>query len=201
MTPELRWVSAPAHPERVVLVLHGGRERSDEPVRWRQLAVLRMLPFAWAVARTGRGRVAVVRLRNAVRGWNDGAPLADAQWALSQVRARYPGVPIGLLGHSMGGRTALRLCGEPDVVAVMTAATWLGPEDRLTPHPGLAALLVHGDRDRVTDPLGSEVAAARLRAAGADVEHVVLPGEGHAMLRRFWRWHTLAAEFLVTRSS
>lgn len=194
--PELRWTSEPEQPEAVVLVLHGGRVRSEEAVAWRQLAVLRMAPFASAVARAGDGRLAVARLRLSVRGWNGGRPLVEGRWALERLRERYPGVPIGLLGHSMGGRTALGLSGEPDVAAVVVLATWLDQGDRLRPNAGLPVLLVHGDRDRVTSPQGSEVAAERLRAAGARVEHRVLPGEGHAMLRRAGTWHRLAADFL-----
>ena len=38
-------------PEAVVLVLHGGRERSHDPVESRHLAVRRMLPFAGEIAK------------------------------------------------------------------------------------------------------------------------------------------------------
>ena len=98
-------------PRAVVLVLHGGKSRSRRPVRpWHKGAVLRMVPFAGAVAKAGGGAIAVAMLRYAVRGWNGAArpaPLADTRLALEQIAAKHPGVPIGLLGHSMGGRVAL----------------------------------------------------------------------------------------------
>lgn len=195
--PALRWTSAPATPDAVVLVLHGGRVQGTDPVRWTQPPVLRMLPVAWAVRHAGRGRLAVVRLRYAVRGWNGtGAPLADARWALEQVRARHPGRPIALLGHSMGGRVALHLAADADVVAIVTLAAWLEEGDDVRARPGLRALLLHGDEDEVTDPRGSEVAARELERQGARVLHVVVPGEAHPMLRRPRYWHAVSSRFL-----
>ena len=41
------------------------------------------------------------------------------------VRMAYPGVPIALVGHSMGGRVALHLAGEADVVVVAALAPWI----------------------------------------------------------------------------
>src|ERR1700759_4470304 len=91
-----------ASADAVVLVLHGGRDHSGDPVRPNQLAVLRMLPFGHAIVRAGGGRLAVHRLLYAVRGWNEPtrSPMRDARWALRQLTDRYPGRPIGLVGHS-----------------------------------------------------------------------------------------------------
>jgi alpha-beta hydrolase superfamily lysophospholipase len=116
--PHLSVQTGRRRPEAVVLVLHGGRETSLAPVRARQLAVLRMLPFATRIFRSGSGRVAVARLRNVTRGWNatggqEPAPVRDAEWALGRLTERFPGLPIGLVGHSMGGRTAMRIGGHP----------------------------------------------------------------------------------------
>ena len=36
-------------------------------------------------------------------------PVHDAKWALTQLRDQHRGAPIALLGHSMGGRAALRV--------------------------------------------------------------------------------------------
>ena len=55
----------------VALVLHGGRSTGLTPVRARQLAVVRMLPFVSSLHRAGAGRgLAVARMRYQVRGWN-----------------------------------------------------------------------------------------------------------------------------------
>ena len=93
-----------------MLVLHGGASRGERVmVSPTQLSVLRMIPTARAVARAGRGRLAVYRLLNSYRGWDsEHTPVADTDWAIDQVRERYADAPVGLVGHSLGGRAALR---------------------------------------------------------------------------------------------
>ena len=188
--------------EAVVLVLHGGRELSTDPVRARQLAVLRMVPFARRIARRGGGRVAVARLRYAARGWNatlgSPAPVSDAEWALRQLTQRFAGLPIGLLGHSMGGRTALRVGGHPQVRGIAALAPWLPPREPVAQLAGRRVLLMHGTADRMTAPAGTDAFAGRLEAAGATVSLVSVYGDGHAMLRRAQLWHELAAQFVLS---
>ena len=89
----------------------------------------------------GRDGLAVARLRYRVRGWNgaDAAPVADAHWALDQLTARFPGVPIALVGHSMGGRAALYAAGHPAVRAVVGLAPWIEPGDTERTIDGLRA--------------------------------------------------------------
>jgi len=185
----------------VVLVLHGGRELSRDPVRARQLAVLRMLPIARRIARDGRGQVAVARLRNALRGWNDPddpAPVRDAEWALHRLAERFPGLPIGLVGHSMGGRTALRVAGHPQVRGIVGLAPWLPAGEPVGQLAGSRVLLVHGTLDRVTSPADTAAFADRSETAGAAVSLVSVAGEGHAMLRRAGLWHALTARFVLS---
>lgn len=191
------------HPsEAVVLVLHGGRELSSDPVRARQLAVLRMIPFARRIAHRGAGRVAVARLRYATRGWNAAAgspaPVADAEWALRRLTERFPGLPIGLVGHSMGGRTALRVGGHPQVRGVVGLAPWLPEREPVGQLAGRRVLLMHGTADRMTSPAGTAAFAARIEAAGASVSLVSVYGEGHSMLRRAQLWHEMAAHFVLS---
>jgi dienelactone hydrolase len=184
----------------VVLMLHGGRELSSDPVRARQLAVLRMLPIARRIARAGRGRVAVARLRYAIRGWNgpdDPAPVRDAEWALGRLTERFPGLPIGLVGHSMGGRTALRVGGHPLVCGIVGLAPWLPAGEPVSQLADRRVLLMHGTLDRVTSPAATAAFATRSEAAGASVSLVSVSGEGHAMLRRSQLWHALTAGFVL----
>jgi dienelactone hydrolase len=198
-TPQLVWHTEVDAPRAVVMVLHGGRENSVRPVHPWQAAVWWMLPFAGAVRAAGRGSVAVAVMRYAVRGWNGdhASPLGDTALALEQVAARHPGVPIGLLGHSMGGRVALHLAGDERVGAIAALAPWVDPADEPRWHRGLHLLLMHGTRDRTTSPRRSKAYADALAALGADVTYVPVRGDTHAMVRQARRWHEESAGYLV----
>ncbi len=197
-TADLRWDSTPADPAAVVLVLHGGQERSTLAAGWWQVPVLRMWPIARNLVQVGGGRLAVSRIRYAVRGWNDDAsPLRDTQAALDLIAARYPGVPLVLVGHSMGGRVALHLVSDKRVAAVVGLAPWIERGDSYRPHDGLQLLLVHGLRDRITSPTASRDLVERLQAQGCRASFVGLSGEKHAMLRRRRTWDQLTTGFVA----
>lgn len=166
-------------------------------MHWRSSPLLRTLPFALAVDRAGHGDLAVVRLRNRYFGWNgaDRDPVHDALWALDVIRARLPGAPIVLVGHSMGGRVALTLADQPDVRSVVALAPWIEPEDVPVARPGQSFLLMHGTRDRTTDPRRTRRRAAQLGQLGAAVTLVEI-ADGHAMLWQAGRWHRTVAHFV-----
>ena len=152
-------------------------------MRARQVAVLRMLPFAHRITRDGSGRVAVARLRYAVRGWNatgdqQPAPVRDAEWALRQLTERFPGLPIGLIGHSMGGRTAMRIGGHPQVRGIVGLAPWLSAGEPVDQLAGRRVLLMHGDGDRMTSAAATAAFGSRLEAVGASVSMVAVTGDG-----------------------
>jgi alpha-beta hydrolase superfamily lysophospholipase len=192
--PALDVSGAREHARAVVLLLPGGRATSVAPAR-RGLAQLRMVPFARAIGWSTRGRpVAVWTLRYRLRGWNGGAqdPVHDARWALEQARRSHPGAPILLVGHSMGGRVALRLAGEPGVAGVCALAPWIEAGEP-APRPGATIVIAHGDADRVTDPRASAAYAARIGAS-----FVPVPGETHTLLRRPVFWTRLVTAFVTT---
>src|ERR1700727_562846 len=92
-----------------VLVAHGGTEVSGEPVSPLDPAVLRMIPLALAIRHGLRGSGIVVERPNyRVRGWNGelASPVRDLTEVLDQIRARFGGIPVVLIGHSMGARAA-----------------------------------------------------------------------------------------------
>jgi pimeloyl-ACP methyl ester carboxylesterase len=183
----------------IALVLHGGQEVSRTPVGPRQLAVLRMLPIARRLARqAGPQGVGVWRLRFRYRGWNDAAdPVADVRWAVRRLRDQQAGVPIVLVGHSMGGRAALRAAGEPGVVAVLGLAPWVPGSDPHSQLAGRQVLVIHGARDRMTSPKTSKELVDRIRGQALEATYVSMRFSGHAMLRRAALWNALTTDFVL----
>lgn len=179
----------------VALVLHGGGGRGTEPVSARQPAVLRMIPIAWRIGEVGRRRVAVFRLLNTYRGLGR-RPLADVRWALDRLRRSHPGLPISLVGHSIGGTVALAAAGEPDVRSVVALAPWLSGADRFGGTADPVVLIVHGSNDHVTDPDTSARYAAAARADGRRVSYVRVEGGSHAMVGQRRAFELLAAQFV-----
>lgn len=195
--PRLVDVRTPTAPAGVVVVLHGGAQRRERTmVSPTQLSVVRMIPVARRIARAGGQRLAVVRLLNSWRGWDSAhTPLDDAAWALAQVTERWPGRPVALVGHSLGGRAALLAAEAPEVTTVVALNPWVYPDDGV-PLPGRSVLIVHGDRDRVALLDRAESVARRLQAS-ADVELRVVPGGKHAMLRHGRAFEQAAADHVV----
>jgi len=184
----------------VALVLHGGQADSFQAVRARNLSPARMLPFARSLrVQGGPHGLAVWTLRNRYRGWNgpDMSPVQDARWALSRISRDHPGVPVYLLGHSMGGLTALSVADDPQVEAVVALAPWLNgstPVDRVA---GRRVLIVHGDEDRWTSARNSLAYARRAEGVARSVDYVSLTGAGHFMFRRVRLWNALANGFIL----
>ena len=172
LSPQLIEVEVPDAAEAAVLVLHGGASRrGDMRVSPTQLSVLRMVPIARTIASAGKGRLAVYRLLNSRRGWDaTHTPVHDARWALERIGLR----PVGVVGHSLGGRAALLL--GPEVDSVVALNPWVYPDDGRRLPPG-RALVVHGTDDRVASP---QRALAVARRTGA--EFLAVEGGKHAML-------------------
>jgi len=159
-----------------------------------------MRPFARAIeAARGDHAVATWILRSRVRGWNgdEASPVPDARWALDQVRAAHGDVPVVLVGHSLGGRTALRVTGDPSVVAVAALAPWLPSGEPVEQLAGRTVLIAHGTLDTTTSPRASLEYARRAYAVTPDVCRIEVRRERHAMLWRHRVWHRLVAGFVL----
>lgn len=184
----------------VVLVLYGGKADSREPSRPWHLSAVRLRPFARQIARrVVRDGVAVWTLRYRMRGWNgaEASPVEDARWALREIRSRHGDVPVMLVGHSMGGRTALRVADDPSVVGVVGLAPWLPEGEPRVRLGGRRLMVVHGTLDRWTDPRASRAYVDAARAEGVTASWVPMTGHGHFMLRSPGRWKRLTTEFVV----
>ncbi|GHE12810.1 alpha/beta hydrolase [Streptomyces alanosinicus] len=185
----------PQSARAAVMILHGGSEESYKASRSWQLAALRMRSILRTV-----GSVAevhdVVRgeVRYRYRGWNRGEPLDDALRALDELGRIAGEVPVVLIGHSMGGRVALRAASHPRVHGVLALAPWLPDHEPTGQLAGKAIVVMHGDRDGVTSADASAEYVGRARTSGARAG-MVLVGQGdHAMARRFTVWHRSIAD-------
>lgn len=184
----------------VALLLHGGKENSVDPTGSRQLAVLRMAPLARHLVRAcADDGLAVWRLRFRYRGWNNAAehPMHDLAWALRQVRTRHTGAPIVIVGHSMGGRVAIRAGGEADVAGVLGLAPWLPPGEPTGQLAGGKLLVVHGLRDRITSAERARQFVRDLRSTADEAAFIGLRRCGHSMLRRARMWNRLTRQFVL----
>jgi pimeloyl-ACP methyl ester carboxylesterase len=196
-SPRLIAVSEPRRAEAVVLVLHGGASRRDDPrVSPTQLSVLRMIPIANRIAKADRRRLAVYRLLNSTRGWDTRhTPVDDVHWAIDQLREGFGSdLPVGLVGHSLGGRAAILAAERPEVRSVVALNPWVYPADGTVDLTGRRVLVVHGTDDRIAPPDRS-AAAARSLARTAEVSYVRVAGAKHAMLRRGREFERLASDF------
>lgn len=184
----------------VALVLPGGKADSFAPTDSGQPTALRMRPFSAALHRYGGPSGVEVRsLRYRVRGWNGPqmSPVEDARRALDDIRATHGDVPIALVGHSMGGRVAMRIAGDDHVVSVVGLAPWLPDDEPVDQLASRRVLIAHGSLDVVTSPAASRRFAIRASAAGANVTYRLVYGETHAMLFRWRLWHRLATTFTL----
>jgi dienelactone hydrolase len=138
-------------------------------------------------------------LRYRYRGWNgeEMSPVADAEWGLRYIRARHGSAPIVLVGHSMGGRTALRVAGDEAVLGVVALAPWLPDGEPVDQLVGREVLLAHGNLDRITSPGASRRFAERAESVAKRVDYVTVRGDAHAMLLRPATWHRLVARFTL----
>lgn len=196
--PTLTEHAAPADPRGLVLMLHGGRAHGWDVVDGRSASWRRSAAMAGALSGGFAGAgVAVWLLRYRHRGWNDGTgPVDDALWALDQARERYAGLPVVLLGHSMGARTAVHVADDDAVRGVVGLAPWFPPNERVDALAGRRLVAAHGSRDRITSARATRAYVERARAAGADASYVDMGRAGHYMLRRVAEWNRTA----LTRS-
>lgn len=189
-----------ADTKAVALLLHGGKENSVDRTEGKQLAVLRMAPFARDLAAVGAEHgLAVWRLRFRYRGWNNAGepPMEDLSWALRQLRQRHGGAPIVIVGHSMGGRVAIRAAGMADVVGILGLAPWLPASEPTEQLAGCKLLVVHGLRDRITSAQRAREFVDEVRPIADEATFIGLRGCGHSMLRRARLWNRLTRQFVL----
>ncbi len=163
---------APGDVRAMVLVLHGGKARSRAVVTGRSLTWQRALGLARSLGGPLHLEgVGVWVLRYRTVGWNgDGADkIDDAHWGLDRIRAEVGQVPVVLLGHSMGGRTACRSADHDLVRGVVALAPWLPPDEPVDALAGRALHAAHGRRDHITRARDTAAYVERARDVAREV--------------------------------
>jgi len=194
--PTLTEHADPPDPVGLVLMLHGGKEHGRKPVDGRSASWRRSASMADAVTEGfADAGVAVWLLRYRHRGWNGGSgPVEDARWALAEARERLGGMPIVLLGHSMGARTSVHVADDEAVRGVVALAPWLPPGEPVAALAGKRLVAAHGNRDRITSPRATRAYVERAIAVGAEATYVDMGRVGHYLLRRVPDWNRIALE-------
>ena len=190
-------VRLPRTPRAVALVLHGGAESGEDPVDGRSMSWQRGRRLLRDIARPLNGSgVGIALLRYRVKGWNAGpgvpSPVVDARWALDELQERH-GLPVVIVGHSMGGRTAAAVADHPAVRGVVALAPWLPPGEPVAPLTGKVLRAAHGRMDRITSASATRAYVDRATRV-CDAEFTDMGDVGHYLLRRMRAWNRFAVD-------
>ena len=198
--PQLTKSPSRRTPRGLVLMLHGGQEHNLDPVGrrsapwWRSRVMMGQLAPAFH-----RAGLHVWLLRYRMTGWNHGraehpSPVPDTRWALEQVRRTHGSLPVVLLGHSMGARTAATVADDPDVHGVVGLAPWFPPGEPVDSLAGKHLVAAHGRADRITSFEATQKFVRRAEDVAASADLVDMGGLDHPMLKGFRDWNTVARE-------
>lgn len=178
------------------MLLHGGRPTSVQPVDGRNASWWLIRRLQREIAQVAAPKdVATYAVRFRQRGWNGGQPpQQDARAAIGVVRREVGDVPIVLIGHSMGGRVAVHVADEEQVVGVVGLAPWFTddtPVHRLT---GRHLVAAHGRRDKITSYQVTEAVVGRAAAHAVSAQFVDMGPRGHYLLRGWRAWRSMASD-------
>lgn len=185
-------------PDLAVLVLPGGTDFSYRPFSPTQGSALRMYPFTASIQTRFGMRVRVKQAQYRVYGWNgdQASPMPQARAALDALAGEHPGIPIAVIGHSMGGRIAALLGDDERVTDILALAPWWQFADWRHIHDGVRVRAIHGDADTVTRAPRTAKGIAELAARGVDAEYLAVPGGRHPMLDHLGVWQGGALRFI-----
>lgn len=200
--PHVHRIDPAGTPAGLVLMLHGGQPDSFDPVDGRSTSWLRSRWMQSQLAGPARAHgVGLWLLRYQHRGWNAASgphpsPVPDARWALDEVRRELGELPVVLLGHSMGARSAVSVADDPQVAGVVALAPWLPADEPVQALAGRRFAAAHGRADRITSFRETEAFVRRAASVAASTELRDMRGAGHYMFRGLRAWN----DFAVSRS-
>ncbi|HSE09020.1 MAG TPA: alpha/beta fold hydrolase [Nocardioidaceae bacterium] len=194
-SPELHRLDAPGRPTGLVLMLHGGQANSHAPVGDRSASWRRSRWMQRQIADRAHAQgVGLWLLRYGRRGWNadtgpEPSPVTDARWALDEVGRELGSLPVVLLGHSMGARTAVAVADHRQVTGVVALAPWLPAQEPVRPLAGRRFAAAHGRADRITSFKATAEFVRRAESVAESTELVDMGRVGHYMFRRLRAWN------------
>ncbi|MEU5402927.1 alpha/beta fold hydrolase [Streptomyces sp. NPDC005963] len=147
---------------------------------------------------TRNDQILVGRVRYRHRGWNGAREdtVRDAREALRSLVDTVGEVPVVLVGHSMGGRAALRLAGEPPVVGVVALAPWCPPGEAVPLVGDRRVVALHDESDRVTQAGDTWEYLARAERAGSAALGISMAKGSHAMVRDARTWYRITTSMV-----
>lgn len=181
----------PTNARAAVLVLHGGTDDAEKAKRTARRFFPATTNSHWIQDGVndlmGSKGVASWSLKHRLAGWDiphNPTPVREARQAIESMRLAHGGVPIILVGISMGARTAVRVAAEDNVVSVIGLIPWLPAEEPPTPLAGKHLRVGYASLDRTCpyDSMRDFIARANGVAAsvtttnvGPDIREMVLP--------------------------
>ena len=196
--PGLTRYDVPGQARALALVLHGGKDRSAAPVTGRSLSWRRAQGLARALARP--------LADEARRCLGAALPHRRAGTATAPARSRTPAgrwtgwgpssvsVPVVLVGHSMGGRTACQVADHDLVRGVVALAPWLPPTDPVTALTGRELHAAHGRRDHITRPRDTRAYVERPASVTTAASYTDMGDRGHYLLRGVHAWNAFTLD-------
>lgn len=182
----------------VIVMFHGGKPRSTKEVDGRSLSWRRSAVMQRAISPAANERgVSVWLTRFAESGWNADSPtgpspIPDARWTLDKVRSEFGDVPVVLLGHSMGARTAVAVADDPSVNGVVALAPWFPPDEPIDALRGKHLVAAQGRRDRITSFAHTETFVRRASRLATSAQMIDMGDLGHYLLKGSARWNDVA---------
>ncbi|MCW2819148.1 MAG: alpha/beta fold hydrolase [Marmoricola sp.] len=199
----------PGAPAGVVLMLHGGAETPGKiPVTPLYPGYLRVRLLQRSVRDAlGQAGLATWLVRNRWTSWaaptehDEGAPVADGRAGLEAVRAAYGGVPVVLVGHSMGARTALRLADHPQVVGLVGLAPWFPASEPVGPLRDRHLAVAVNGADTEVSPREARVFVERVGGLARSAEFRRIGDQGPGLLAHGMGFHPRRwSEFVVEQA-
>lgn len=208
MTDVVRMKHTPKGAVRAVaLVFHGGSEGAGTKAvgEWSP-SYRRAAYLHWCVKnRLADQGIALWLTRFRFDNWayNGAAPgstqVDDSEAAIEQASIDYPGVPVVLIGHSMGARVAVRVAAQAHVAGVIGLAPWFPAEeavDTLTDRH-LAVAVNPGDPHATAAEATAYCARAAARAISVEYQEIGSESlgrrargyVGHGMVTNPSQWH------------